>query len=86
MGNVQDDKRTVIGPSSARPVSGELLSVDLRADEDVQWIWCHHGERGSVVIGYTLVPREPNDVEQSRGIGFFPLEETGNSSEQHTFV
>ena len=62
MGNKQDVKRTLMAPTSARPVSGEPLSIELGTDEDVRWIWCHHGERGSSVIGYTIVPREPTDA------------------------
>ena len=84
MSHVQDDKRTAIGSTSPRPVSGEVLSVELSIDEEVQWTWCHHGERGSFVIGYTIALREPNNLEQSRAIGFFPLEEKRNRSEQHT--
>jgi hypothetical protein len=64
-----------MAPTSARPVSGEPLSIELGTDEDVRWIWCHHGERGSSVIGYTIVPREPTDATEKPPIGFFPLEE-----------
>lgn len=56
-------------------LAGELLSVELAKDEDVQWIWCHHGERGSSVIGYTIAPREPIEIPEKRPIGFFSLEE-----------
>jgi hypothetical protein len=70
-----DLKRTVLAPSNARPMTvGELLSVELGANEDVQWIWCHHGERGSSVIGYTVVPRETIEIPKKRPIGFFALE------------
>lgn len=69
-------KRTVMTPGNDRPAgSGDLVSVDTAADEEVQWIWCHHGERGSSVIGYVIVPRERMDVPEARPIGFFPLEE-----------
>jgi hypothetical protein len=71
-----DLKRTVLAPSNARPMTvGELLSVELGANEDVQWIWCHHGERGSSVIGYTVVPRETIEIPKKRPIGFFALED-----------
>ncbi len=75
MGNKQDVKRTLMAPTSARPVSGEPLSIELGTDEDVRWIWCHHGERGSSVIGYTIVPREPTDATEKPPIGSLPLEE-----------
>ena len=69
-------KRTVLAPSSvARLRVGDLLSVELTADEHIQWIWCHHGARGSSVIGYTLGSREPVTVLDKQPIGFFPLEE-----------
>lgn len=72
----QDVKRTVMAPSSTRPMTvGELLSVELGANEDVQWIWCHHGERGSSVIGYTFVLPEPIEIPEKRPIGFLSLEE-----------
>jgi hypothetical protein len=68
-------KRTVSAPSKAcLTTAGELLSVELGADEDVQWTWCHHGERGSSVIGYTIVTLEPIEVPEKRTIGFFSLE------------
>jgi hypothetical protein len=46
MGNKQGVKRTLVAPSNARPVGGELLSGEALEDDEVQWIWCHHGERG----------------------------------------
>jgi hypothetical protein len=69
-------KRTVCAPNNAaRLRAGDLLSVELTADENIQWIWCHHGERGSSVIGYTLASEEPVNVPDKQPIGFFPLEE-----------
>ena len=67
---------TVLAPSNAaRLKAGDLLSVELGTDEDIQWIWCHHGERGSSVIGYTIGLREPLNVPEKQPIGFFALEE-----------
>ena len=72
----EDMKRRVVAPGRAGPSgAGEMLSVELGADEDVQWTWCHHGESGSSVIGYTILAHEPLDTRQPRPIGFFPLEE-----------
>jgi hypothetical protein len=39
--------------------AGELLSVDVGPTEDVAWVWSHDPARGSVVTGYTIVPRVP---------------------------
>jgi hypothetical protein len=71
------EKRTVTAPVGSRLNTGEVLSVELAADEVVQWIWSHHGERGSSVIGYTILPSEPGEVprERNRPIGFFELDE-----------
>jgi hypothetical protein len=69
-------KRTVLAPDNVgRLRAGDLLSVELATDEDIQWIWCHHGERGSFVIGYTIGPREAMSVPEKQPIGFFTLEE-----------
>lgn len=77
----EDVKRTVIAPSNAcLTTTEELLSVELGAHEDVQWIWCHHGERGSSVIGYAIVTPEPIEIPGKRPIGFFSLEEKGKSA------
>jgi hypothetical protein len=78
----EDAKRTVMAPTNARPVrAGELISVELRADEDVRWIWSHHCERGSSVTAYTIARRETGNIPKKRPIGFFPLEEKSASDE-----
>ena len=69
-------KRTVLAPDNVgRLRVGDVLCVELAMDEDIQWIWCHHGERGSSVIGYTIGPREAMSVPEKLPIGFFTLEE-----------
>ena len=51
-------RRTLIAPSNAGAMSGgELLSVDVGSDEDVEWVWTHDRVRGSAVTGYRVVPR-----------------------------
>jgi hypothetical protein len=51
-------KRSVMAPSGAGPMSrGEVLSVEVGADEDVEWIWSHDRKRGSFVTGFKVVPR-----------------------------
>jgi len=65
-----------VAPIGAGPLAaGEVLSLELSADEHIQWIWCHQGERGSLVIGYRLGPCEAINVLEKQPIGFFPLEE-----------
>lgn len=51
-------KRTVTAPSSASPMTGgQVLSVEVGPDEEVEWVWSHDRERGSFVTGYRIVPR-----------------------------
>ena len=51
-------KRIVTAPSSTGAMGrGEVLSVKLGPDEDVEWVWSHDPDRGSVVTGYRIVPR-----------------------------
>jgi hypothetical protein len=51
-------KRTVMAPSSTSPMSvGEVLSVEVGANEDVEWVWSHDRERGSSVTGFRIIPR-----------------------------
>lgn len=51
-------KRTVVAPSPAAPTSeGEVLSVDVGPDEDVEWVWSHDRKHGSRVTGYRIVTR-----------------------------
>ena len=52
-------KRMVAAPSNTGPMGGgEVLSVEVGPDEDVEWVWSHDGQRGSVVTGYRIVPRK----------------------------
>ena len=51
-------RRIVFAPrSEIAPSSGEMLSVEVGAKEDVEWIWSHDPQRGSAVTGYKIVPR-----------------------------
>lgn len=38
--------------------SGALLSVELEADQEVEWIWSHYANGTSAVTGYRKVPRK----------------------------
>lgn len=52
------EKRTVYAPSpdpESRPPA--VLSVELEADEDVEWIWTHTADGKSVVTGYVITKR-----------------------------
>ena len=51
-------KRIVLAPSSTGAMStGEVLSVEIRPNEDVEWVWSHDRERGSSVTGFRIVQR-----------------------------
>ena len=55
-------KRIVEAPDTAAPMSpGDVLSVEVGPDEDVEWIWSHDPERGSTVTGYQIVARKAKD-------------------------
>lgn len=56
--NEQRLERVVTVPAGADPLGpGQVLSVEARPDEDVEWVWTHDRLRGSFVTGYRLVPR-----------------------------
>ena len=54
--------RTVIAPAPSPAATnllpGQVLSVILDADEDVEWTWTSSADGVSYVNGYTLVKRE----------------------------
>jgi hypothetical protein len=41
-----------------KPLPNRVFSVDLQADEDVEWTWMHTAEGVSYVTGYTIIKRE----------------------------
>ena len=50
--------RIVTAPGNTGPMNaGEVLSVEIGPDEDVEWVWSHDRERGSAVTGYRIVSR-----------------------------
>ena len=56
----KDDKpstRVVIAPSTGSMSAGEVLSVKVGPNEDVEWVWNHDRERGSSISGFVIVPR-----------------------------
>ena len=56
--DVKGAKRVVVAPRSPGAMSaGEVLSVEVGPDEDVEWLWSHDPQRGSTVTGYKIVPR-----------------------------
>ena len=58
--DTKSEKRIVVAPSSMGSMhGGEVLSVEVGLNEDVEWVWSHDRERGSAVTGYTIVPRAP---------------------------
>ena len=48
--------RFVTAPGSTVS-AGQVLSVAVGPDEEVQWIWSHDAQHGSYVSGYSIVPR-----------------------------
>lgn len=62
MSNVlQPPERTVSAPPpspvSAKPLPNRVLSVVLKADEDVEWTWTTSADGVSYVTGYAIVKR-----------------------------
>ena len=51
--------------TSANLPLNRVLSVVLRADEDVQWLWTSTTEGVSYVSGYTIVKRESTPADAS---------------------
>ncbi len=50
--------RIVVAPGTAAAMgAGQVLSIEVGADEDVEWLWSHEPERGSLVSGYRIVRR-----------------------------
>jgi hypothetical protein len=45
-------------PATTNLLPGQVLSVILGADEDVEWTWTSSADRVSYVSGYTVVKRE----------------------------
>ena len=58
-------KRTVTAPASlmasAMPSANRVCSVDLQADEDVEWITTLMADGMTCVSGYTITKRPPFD-------------------------
>jgi hypothetical protein len=54
--------RTVIAPApspaTTKLLPGQVLSVILDADEDVEWTWTSSADGVNYVSGYTVVKRE----------------------------
>lgn len=60
-------KRIVVAPSTVAPAGpGDVLSVEVDPDEDVEWLWTHDRERGSTVTGYNIVSRETVPIDHAR--------------------
>ena len=59
----QQFKRTVAAPApsfaSAMLPANRVLSVDLQADEDVEWITTSTADGMTYVSGYTITKRQP---------------------------
>jgi hypothetical protein len=50
--------RTVTAPQpEGVPLPTHVISVELAADEDVQWQWTHTTDGKSIVTGYTIIKK-----------------------------
>ena len=57
--NEKEATRVVTAPGTEASLgSGQVLSVEVGPDEDVEWVWTHDRQRGSFVTGYRVVPRK----------------------------
>jgi hypothetical protein len=60
------ERRTVQAPApTSVDGAGAVLSVELAADEDVEWTWTHDAAGNSVVTGYRIVPKR----DEKSGLG-----------------
>ena len=58
MAEEEKKKRIVRAPGTpSGATSGEVISVEIGEDEEVEWIWSHDAANGSAVTGYRIVPK-----------------------------
>jgi hypothetical protein len=58
MAEEEKKKRVVTAPSTpSGATSGEVISVEVSEDEEVEWVWSHDAASGSAVTGYRIVPK-----------------------------
>lgn len=61
-----EKKRVVQAPSSGSSDSpGQVLSVELGEDEEVNWQWTHRPDGTSVVTGYEIVKKTEEKSERN---------------------
>ncbi len=54
-----EKKITVTSPTNSdSTISGAVLSVEIGADEEVEWIWTHLENGKSAVTGYKIIKKE----------------------------
>jgi len=61
-----ENKRTVQAPySGGSDLPGQVLSVEVGADEEVIWKWTHRPDGTSAVTGYEIVKMTEEKSERS---------------------
>jgi hypothetical protein len=59
MEQAQTDKRIVQPPvTQLAEQSAPVISVELKADEEVRWLWTHYPNGQSVVTGYEIIKKD----------------------------
>jgi hypothetical protein len=54
-----EEKRIVQAPySGSSDLPGQVLSVELGEDEEVNWLWSHFPNGQSVVTGYEIIKKD----------------------------
>jgi hypothetical protein len=61
-----EKKHIVQAPSSGKSdLPGQVLTVELGEDEEVNWQWTHRPDGTSVVTGYDIVKKTDEKSERS---------------------
>jgi hypothetical protein len=66
--NSQTDEKTRFVQSpvmDATQSSSSVFNVELKENEDVQWIWTHHPNGQSVVMGYKILNKDSGKTEST---------------------
>jgi hypothetical protein len=59
-----EKKRFVQSPvRDATQGSSSVFNVELKENEDVEWIWTHHPNGQSVVTGYRTIDKDSKTTE-----------------------
>ena len=55
-----DSKKRIVQPpvTQLAEQSAPVISVELNADEEVEWLWTHYPNGQSVVTGYEIIKQD----------------------------